>query len=227
MKKLYFFFFLLTHSSTLVSQNSCTKTIEFAFQQICFPELDGMNECYDDDLYKIFVDEFKTSNDEIILAFYMSDNDHLNFYENILSENQILNDPYFKIFTTKIFENIYIDESNLDVVEESFINSMAEIDNFSFSDSTDTDNILKNISIQTPLLLDNYKLRNNIRTIIFLMYFNINNELSKATTVMHLIIIKNRLFFIAFYDKYKDYSTIKKLEAKSNSIAEKFLNINK
>jgi len=49
----------------------------------------------------------------------------------------------------------------------------------------------------------------------------------KMTTIMHLIVVKNRLFFMACYEEYQDFSSINKMEIFSNVKAEKFLNINK
>mgnify|MGYP001342251096 CR=1 FL=1 len=33
----------------------------------------------------------------------------------------------------------------------------------------------------------------------------------KMTTIMHLIVVKNRLFFMACYEEYQDFSSINKI----------------
>ena len=37
----------------------CFIIKEFGFKEICIPEFDNMKECYDEEFYKLYADEFK------------------------------------------------------------------------------------------------------------------------------------------------------------------------
>lgn len=228
IKKYILLIFLVSYSFILISQNPCSNTKEYGFKEICMPKLDNMKECYDEELYKLYADEFKGTAEEIILAFYISENDYSDFYLNILNEKQVLNDPYCKIYSTTLVKDVYIDESNLDFLEESIIKYMEQVDD-SFSLSENLNEIMKesNVTFQAPLLLDHYKTIDNIRTIVSLLYYTMDAEIVKMTTIMHLIVIKNRLFFMACYEEYNDFASIKEIEKKSNFYAEELLRINK
>ena len=228
MKKFILSIFLVSYSISLISQNPCINIKEFGLKEICMPEFDNMKECYDEEFYKIYADEFKGSADEIILAFYISENDYSDFYTNILDEKQVLNDPYCKIYATTLAKDFYVDESNLDFLEESIIKYMDQVDeSFSFTETLNEIMKESNVTVQAPLLLDHYKTVDNIRTVVSLMYYTMDTEQVSMTTIMHLIVIKNRLFFMACYDEYKDFSSIKEMERNSNSYAEELLRINK
>ena len=99
----------------------------------------------------------------------------------------------------------------------------------SFSVTETLNEIMKesNVTVQAPLLLDHYKTIDNIRTVVPLMYYTMDAEQAAMTTRMHLFLIKNRLFYMACYEEYKDFSSIKEIERSSNSYAEEFLRINK
>jgi len=218
---------LVSYSILLISQNPCTNIKEFGLKEICIAEFDNMKECYDEEFFKLYADEFKGTVDEIILAFYISENDYADFYYNILNEKQVLNDPYCKIYATTLAKDFYVDESNLDFLEESIIKYMDQVDEFSFTETLNEIMKESNVTVQTPLLLDHYKTIDNIRTVVSLMYYTMDAEQVTMTTIMHLIVIKNRLFFMACYEEYKDFSSIKEIERSSNSYAEEFLRINK
>lgn len=228
MKKYILSIFLVSNSILLISQNPCTNIKEFGLKEICVPDFDNMKECYDEDVYKLYADEFKGSAEEIILAFYISENDYSDFYNNILKDKQVLNDPYCKIYATTLAKDIYVDDSNLDFLEESIIKFMQQ-DDESFSFTETLNEIMKdpNITVQAPLLLDHYKTIDNIRTVVSLMYYTIDTEQIIMTSIMNLIVIKNRLFFMACYEQYKDFSGIKEMEKNSNSYAKELLRINK
>ena len=227
MKKYIILILLFFYSIILISQNPCLNTKEFGLKEICIPGFDNMKECYDEELYKLFADEFKGTDDEVILAFYISENDYSDFYFNILNEKQVLKDPYCKIYSTNLTEDFYVDESNLDLLEESIIKFMEHIDDSSFTENLNEIMKESKVTVQEPLLLDHYKTIDNIRTVVFLMYYIMDTELVKMTTIMNLIVVKNRLFFMACYEEYNDYSSIKEMEKNSNFYAEELLRINK
>ena len=157
----------------------------------------------------------KGTKDEIILAFYMSKSDSINFLSNVLSEQIVLNDLYCKIYSSETSNNFNVRDSDLDLVLEASINIMQQVDTTKFfTDSMNSVLAESNIVFHRPLLLDHYKLQDNIRTILSILIFSENNSISKMTVSMHLIAVKNRLIFIATYEQFKDFNSLKKLEEK-------------
>ena len=227
MNRLIILTVFLLSSILTFSQSSCLRTYELNSKSICIPKFDELAECYSNEFFSLYADMLRGTKDEIILAFYMSKSDSINFLSNVLSEQIVLNDLYCKIYSSETSNNFNVRDSDLDLVLEASINIMQQVDTTKFfTDSMNSVLAESNIVFHRPLLLDHYKLQDNIRTILSILIFSENNSISKMTVSMHLIAVKNRLIFIATYEQFKDFNSLKKLEEKSNSFAKQFLNNN-
>ena len=82
------------------------------------------------------------------------------------------------------------------------------------------------ISIGRPLLLEDYQLNSNVKSFVILINFKAENENIIMSAVLNVLIVKNRLIFMAYYDKYSNYNQIKKLKAKNDYFALSLFSVN-
>lgn len=218
MKKnllIFFLFPLITLSQT----NDCNNLSNFGDISICLPNLEDMTECYYDPLVKLTADMFKGTDEEEIIGIYLLDDIYESRYENYFEEG--MGDSFIKIYSTSIIKGQKVNEEDLDYltpyIKEAF-------DDFEKSEIKSKINDLFNgfdmsISFDKPILLDEYQISPKIRSFVVLFKYALEDEAYIQIATMNAMIIKERIIFFAYYEKYKDFSQIDKIKAFSDYFA--------
>ena len=82
------------------------------------------------------------------------------------------------------------------------------------------------ISFEKPIMLEEYQLSSKIRSFIILLKYVTDVEDFIQVASLNIMLIKDRLIFFAFYDKYKGFSEIEKTKEMSDYFALRFLKEN-
>ena len=203
--------------------NECNNLTNFGDITICLPELIDMTECYSDPLVKITADMFKGSNEEEIIGLYLLDDVYDSRYDNFFEDG--MGDSYIKIYASTGLKGLKADEQILDVMssymEDAFEDSklISNVDNI-FND------LDLSISVEKPILLEEYQPSPNIRSFIVLLKFITEDEDLIQVASMNIMLIKDRLIFFAFYNKYNGFSEIERTKGLSDYFALRLLKEN-
>ena len=221
MKNIFLLFFLFTINISL-SQN-CDNYSYFGGIKICFPEIKNMIECYQDEDVKIWSDQFKGSDDEQILGIYLLEDDFEDFYSSIINGF----DQYFKIYATKSIKNIDFDNEMLQLVSDEitkvFDNGYDKVEGIV---NNRMDEIFEGeLKIDKPILLDSYKLDDNIYTAVSLMKLLTQNTDDDITliAILNTVLIKKKIIFFAYYETYDGTESIKRARALNDLFGLKFM----
>ena len=198
----------------------CESVREFGYKEICLPELIGMTECYDDPLVKFFFDQFRGTDEEIIVGAYLLDdifeNRYLTFFEDGCG------DDYIKMFSLEPVKDMYAGKEELDLVFESMTETLT--DNSDGGSNKIINNaeerlletgILENIEIGIPTVIDKYEINSTTRNCILLTKMIADGYEFIQVQTLNITILKNRMFMYAYYKTYEGPESIK--QAKQNS----------
>ena len=201
------FLILLLYSTIVFPQSDiCDSRVSFGDINICMPKIAGITECYSNPMVKVYSDMFKGTDDEEILAFYMSKKEYDEIYDTFL-ENGI-QDGYLKVYTSSLVKGVYVRKEDLNTVSNGI---KSAFDDYSGSD---VESLIKkraldlNISFGKPILFEEYKLNSSTNSFVALMNLSSEGENVVMVAIMNAIIIKNRLIFVAYYDQYEGINKI-------------------
>lgn len=206
MKKIYILLFFIPWFN--FSQSICQKTIIIGEKTICLPIIAGMTESYSSPTIKSISDTFKGTEDEIIYAVYMA-NDNVD-YDKIM--NNGLGYPLYKLYGNKNIVNLEIPQNILGDFFQQMKSYLGE-DMTSLTKKINGrfDEIaLDQLSIETPALIDSFSINNNSMAYTLIMEFTIENN--KMTVVSNITVtrILKKLLFFANYNIYNGLDSIKK-----------------
>ena len=139
-----------------------------------------------------------------------------------------IGDSFIKIYSTNVLKNKKADTQVLDFMS-TYMQGAFE----NFHQSKLKSNIEANfkdldlsISFEKPIMLEEYQLSSKIRSFIILLKYVTDVEDFIQVASLNIMLIKDRLIFFAFYDKYKGFSEIEKTKEMSDYFALRFLKEN-
>lgn len=190
----------------------CKHSVPFGDIEICLPEIDGMTECYERPNVKELADKFEYEGNEV-KAFYIN----TETYKKVDSLDKIVYDDYFKIYITKSMSGVKAAKAQLDemskMLEENFIKeNWGEL-------KIKMEKSLQSISVGQPVVIENYSPHENIRTFIMLVKYQMEGYEQVIVGTMDIMLIKNRLVWLAYYKNYDGEESVKKAKAKNDYIA--------
>lgn len=198
----------ITLSTFAIGQSSkCSRIETFGNKQICLPITNGMTECYDEFIIKELSEIFKGSPQEKVLGIYVNDDNYLSGERSGFEYG--LGYPYIKIYSTIQAENFEATSEIIDLVGPELKKTF---DNFSGSNLESKQNMLfhelskkldMKISIDSPILLEEYQVIKGSKSFLTIMEINYDEEATVACAVMNILIVKERLIFVVYYDHFK------------------------
>lgn len=197
----------------------CENSVTFGDIDICLPEIDDMTECYDIPEVKSRADrsEYEKSS---VLAFY------LNYatYKQVNQLDKITFDDYCKIYASNESKSVKFSKEELnqmsDLLEGNFLKeNWNEI----------KDNIKRNhdyLSVGRPVLIESYSPHKKVKSLIMLTKVIINDYEYVMVGSINLLLIKERLIWLAYYKNYDGEESIKRTKAKNDYLVLRLLDEN-
>tara|TARA_B100002052_G_scaffold288775_1_gene305345 strand:+ start:1501 stop:2145 length:645 start_codon:yes stop_codon:yes gene_type:complete len=202
---------------SLGQSNKCSNSVSFGDVVICVPEMLNMTECYSNPIVNTYANMFKGTNDEKILAFFISNNEYDDLYSTLLEDG--LKEPYIKMYSTSMIENIYVSKKDLNTVSLGIKSAFDEYEGSDVESRINSKASEFDMSFAKPILFDEYSLDSNIKSFVAIMNMSANNESVVMVAIMNLLIVKNRLLFFAYYDEYRGVDKIEKMKSNSDYFA--------
>ena len=107
MKKLILLLlFILLYIPAWGNTQECSRIVLFGDTEICLPNIAGMKESYSNLTVKTYAD-LLTAPDEIILGYYLNNDDYNKINTTFLSEG--LSKDFAKIYSLETIANISVD----------------------------------------------------------------------------------------------------------------------
>lgn len=210
-------------SSTGQQQNEsdmdCKNSASFGDIDFCLPEIEGMNECYSIPIVKKLADNFEYKGNSV-LAFYLNDET----YKQVDKLDEITYDDYFKIYVTNQLKGVEVGKDELNemsnAVGENFIkNNWDEIKGEIEKDHN-------YLSVGRPVLIEEYSPAEPVKTFIMVTKYQIEDFEFVMAMSMNMILIKDRLIWLAYYKNYDGEESIQETKSKSDHIVSMFLDEN-
>ena len=221
MKKLSSILVLFVYFIPLVAQNNSAKCEMYEYYgetRICLPKIAGMTECYSAPIVKRKASRVFNGRGMVNLGFYLPNE----IYEKIDILDEIPFDGFFLIYGQENMKNIKGDVKDLDKVAEIMKNTFYEIE----WDLDDVEIENKLINVGKPVLLEIYSPHERVRSFIGLTYGRADNEEYIGLSIMNMVIIKEKLITVTFYQYYKDEESVNKARAKNDYIVLRLLDEN-
>ena len=224
MKKLKLLSALLIFCCVHSQTKKCENLVVFGNTSICLPEVIGITECYKEPMVKMTADLFKGTASEEILGFYISDDEYDDLYNSLMDKG--LQKEFIKIYSTSLVKDYNVSDHEFNEFSSELKSMFAEYEGSKIQSKINSKMELLDISAGRPILLDEYQINSKIKSYIALMKFKFENENIISLMVMNVLLVKDRLIFIAYYDKYSNFDQIEKLRAKNDYFLLSLLNLN-
>ena len=190
-------------------RNECDNQVNFGDVPICLVEIDGMKECYSNPLVKVYMDQFRFENNEI-LGMYLNNDVH----SKIDKLGEFLFDDYFKVYSMSSIKNMSLGHDELELIA-SETEKVFDRKNWADLESR-LENRIDNVSFDRPIILDSHWPNKNIKTYVCLMKIESNGISNILVMNMNLALIKNTIICYAYYKRYAGEESINQAKAKSD-----------
>ena len=211
-------FLFITHL-ILAQSTSCERTTNFGASEICLSKIDGYRESYSEPKVKALADGTEIPSN-MVLGFYLNDA----VYEKRDAIGTFEFDDYFKVYATKALQDIDANSRLLKKLEEE-VSSTFIAKNWD-KIKGEVDQVLSGVEIGKPTLVKSYNLTDNSITCVLLIRYGVEDESTLKALTMNVLLIKNRLIWMAYYLNYHDEGSIAILEENNNKIMKKLLSAN-
>ena len=243
MTKYIYLIFLMMIFQPVLSQNIDlgNKIVsEKKGLKIILPKIDSMVECYYEPVIFSNYNALSPKNKSLeMLALYLNRKD----LDKMISQNKVLEqDESFSISRG----NTAVDRKYLALLYKATVQKMSQYaDSFwgnsslkeiernadSLINGENTFNASGKFKLNTPVLVNNYKLNEDAYSISLLTLINFNSKESKISNyvyqVANFIHIKNRIYYLYYTISYLDNFRMNTVNARNDFQVYKFLNLNK
>jgi|GEM_PF-1701664 len=205
---------LLSISHTAYTQSECTRMTHYGSIELCLPSIEGMKECYLRPNVKALADHFEDDRN-LVLAYYVNDSTFLQ--ADRLAE--IKYDDYFKIYANKGLGDVTIEAKDLQSVYSEMSASLT-IDNWQ-SLKEGIEEKLDDLQVGVPQLIEEFKVSDKSKSMTLIINYIIEGEMNPVAMSISILVIKERLLFVAYYLGFKDEETFELIKLKSKQIIER------
>jgi len=207
--------------SFTASFSQCESARNFGIKEICLPTIIGMTECYDDPLVELYVDQFKGSEDEVIIGMYLLDDIFDNRYMTFFEDG--CGDDYIKMFSLESVKDVYADKEALEIVFTSMTsNFLSDNSDAGFNKIMKTvenrllkTGILESFEVGVPTVIEKYELNSSTKNCMLITKMIVDDYKFVQVQSFNLILLQNRLLLYVYYKTYEGPESIKL--AKQNS----------
>ena len=198
----------------------CKKSIILGGKEICLPEIDGMKECYEVPIVKSLADKNEYSANSV-LAFYLNNST----FEKVDQLGDFSFDDYFKIYAMTKLKTVdvskaqftqFANEMTSNFIRKNWDELKRKIDNQDFE-----------FSVGQPVLIDDYSPHDQANTYVMLLKLSDDENEKILACTMNMILLKERLIFLAYYKNYENPESIKTAKSKNDFIVHRLISENK
>jgi hypothetical protein len=213
---------LLFSQLSSAQKDNCERETNFGEAEICLPKIDGYQECYLFPAVKQLADETELQSNSI-LGFYLNDETHdrrdsLRFFKF---------DDYWKVYAVNQMKDYTVDRKAL-VEMKSVLASNFIFKNWEDLAGEEIDKLGLDVEIGVPIVINSYSLNEESVSYIMLVEYEMEgNDSFTIAMALNLMVINERLIWMAYYLEYAGEETIPMLEKSSNLIVGKILDGNK
>ncbi|MCG8579316.1 MAG: hypothetical protein MI866_05340 [Bacteroidales bacterium] len=208
---------LLIGNGAFSQENECFRKTYFGAAEICLPEIEGYNECYDYPVVKQMADGTEAPTN-IVLGFYLNDE----IYGKKDSLGLIGFDDYFKIYGTKQIKDYKADNAMLkqmkDVLAGNFVSKNWDLM------QKEIDKVGLDMEIGVPTVIKAYNHNDESFTYVMLTKYKMDGY-EPYTMAMSIngLLLNERLVWMAYYLLYEDENTILRIQKSTNKIIDQLL----
>ena len=211
-------FLFITHS-ILAQSTTCERVTNFGTSEICLANIEGYRESYLAPKVKALADGTEIPSN-MVLGFYLNDA----VYEKREALGTFEFDDYFKVYATKALQDIDANSDLLKRLEEE-VSSSFITKNWD-KIKGEVDQVLSGVEVGKPTLIKSYNLTDNSITCILLIKYGVEDKSTLKALTMNVLLVKDRLIWMAYYLNYQDKGTIITLEENNNKIMNGLLGAN-
>ncbi len=201
------------------NKKPCNNSVQFGDIDVCLPEVAGVKECHRDSLMKNKIAMIEMANTEVI-GLYLNNRT----YKQIEQIDQITYDDYFSVYISKSRKNIKAGKAELD---ETYGYAVSSFSNENWDKVND---MIKEktagLTIDKPVLIQSYSPNDKIRTALLMIQVNDLEEVHYMVVTMNLMLVKERIIFVAYYRNYDGKESIKKCKSVNDYFTFKLLGDN-
>lgn len=216
------FILILFISNILNAQKSnpdCLRKAPFGTIKICVPKIEGMTECYLNATINQRANQFNYEGNSI-LAYYIPDEAFKEVETTPVSDYK----DYFQIYATNSLKDKKATQKDLeemkDIIKNTFTNELWE----SAKEKIENKH---GIEVWKPVIIEDFKINDNAYGFVMLTKYGSGDDELVMMMIMDMILIENRMIWVAYYQKYTSDSIFKPSKEKNNQIVLKILNSNK
>ncbi len=211
--------FFSNNASAQKSSIQCLRKVPFGDIKICLPSIDGMTECYLNATVNQRANQFNFEGNSI-LAYYIPNES----YKEV--ETTPVNDykDYFQIYATNSLKDKIATKTDLvemkEIVKNTFSNEIWETAKEKIENK-------HGIEVGKPIVIEDFKINEDAYGFLILTKYGTGSNEMIMMMIMDMVLIENRMIWVAYYQKYANDSMFKTAKDKNNQIISKILKANK
>ena len=220
--KITLFVLILFISNNLFAQKSsveCLRKAPFGDIKICLPAIDNMTECYLNATINQRANQFNYEGNSI-LAYYIPNEAYKEVETMPVSDYK----DYFQIYATNSLKDKMATKTDLkemkDIIKNTFTNEIWETAKEKIESK-------HGIEVGKPIVIEDFKITDEAYGFIMLTKYGTGSDEMIMMMIMDMILIENRMIWIAYYQKYSNDSIFKPAKEKNNLIVSKIIKANK
>lgn len=202
---------LIINQQIATSQDECARVGQYGSVDLCMPLIEGMKECYLRPNVKILADHFE-DNRNMVLAYYVNDSTHL----QVERLAEIKYEDYFKIYANKGLAEVAINVNYLESIYTEMSASFIKENWKTLKESVE--NKLDELEIGIPQLIEEFEASEHSKSMTLIINYNIEGEMHPVAMSINMLVINERLIFMAYYLGFKNKETFDHIKSKSKKI---------
>lgn len=175
--------------------NTCQNTVFYGYVSLCLPAIEGMVECHQHPEVQKVTHAYLDSGP--VLAYYLNNNT----FRKIDSLSLITYEDYFMIYGDYQMENYLAHNQDLDKAQLNLAHTLFDNEDFEQINSR-VESAYGVVTAGKPALIEKFSPADGVRTMIMLMKYLNGDAETPVVTVINFVLLKNRLFNVAYYLAY-------------------------
>ncbi|MDR2138136.1 MAG: hypothetical protein LBP50_01080 [Tannerella sp.] len=199
--------------------SGCKNSALYGYVTVCLPEMDGMTECRTQEGVQEVIRPYLASGP--VLAYYLNKET----CKRVDKLKELSYEDYFLMYGEYRMENYHAGEADLERAEKDLEQTLFDENNFDrISDRIE--DYYQTMTVGKPALIEKYSPRPNVRTLILLIKYTHGDGQTSVVSAIDIILLKNRLFNLAYYVAYRGGKSIDEAKSKNNVFIDRLLDVN-
>ncbi|HQF29728.1 MAG TPA: hypothetical protein PLD36_14015 [Bacteroidia bacterium] len=208
-----------TQAQTGKSNIHCERKTNFGEAELCLPSINGMKECYENEVVKAFADQTEYETNKV-LGYYLMDST----YKAIVAGSEFEMGDYFKIYGTTKLADYKAGPKELDMINDVVEKTLEPVNFAEIKKKMDAQ--LDSIDVGAPMLLEKYSKNKNSKSFVLLVKYSTEESSYMMVMSLNMLLIKDRIVNLAYYREYHDEADITAMKASSDVVVKRVLDEN-